>query len=328
MVQNVCLDAGGQVITGLSPIGGDRRCVRQRDLRPGETLPYHKHDHPATSDGRNAPGGYQRHNSFPVETAGLGTVIEHTFDFGSGEGRRFGVFDSPSDGGDIAVLSPPSVTPGTVSFGATEDGSSGFLFWIGECTGPLSATALAHSWLIAEFDPVNPSPLQGETVARVGRAKLGDHSCPSRFVGAWTQWSVRPFRYRAAPGQGEPLVLTTLVSEHYSNARRADADQVERFYFTRELGGTRWESWGNRNGNRQYSAGFVAEQAARFAASGRCSAAEPPAGGPPMVLLDCREWTRIVPPINPAGDRPGFFIDAIRRRAETPEFLAAPKSQR
>src|SRR6266851_800174 len=92
MIQNVCVDAAGAVVPGLAPIDGDARCIGQRDLRPGEALPYHKHDHPSPDDGANASAGYQRHDSFPVDTAGLGTVIEHSFDFGSGEGRRFGNF--------------------------------------------------------------------------------------------------------------------------------------------------------------------------------------------------------------------------------------------
>jgi hypothetical protein len=319
MIQNVCLDGAGVVVADVSPIDGSPRCVGQRDLQAGEALPYHKHDHPGPADAAGTPTGYQRHDSFPVDTAGLGTVVEHSFDFGAGEGRRFGVFDRPSDGGDIAVLAP-----GRVSIGATEDGGSGFLLWVGECNGALPAEALSHSWLVAEYDPARPAPLRGETVARLGRARTGGEACPASFVGAYTDWTVRPVRYRAAPGQGTPIELTTLVSEHYSNARRDEADQVERFYFTRELGGTRWESWGNRNGNAQYSPAAVAEAAARFAASGRCSPAEPPAGAISYVLVDCREWTRIVPPAESAGDRPGFFIDAIRKRPDAPAFFAAP----
>lgn len=319
MIQNVCLDATGVVVPGASPIDRDPRCIGQRDLRPSEPLPYHKHDHPGTTDRTAAPDGYQRHDSFPVETAGLGEAVEHSFDFGAGEGRRFGVFDEPSDGGDIVVLSP-----GRASIAATEDGGSGFLLWVGECDGPLAASALRHSWLIAEYNPSGPGPLHGETVARLGRARLGETTCPTRFVGAYTGWTVRPVKYRAAPGQGEPVTLATLISEHYSNAQRGRADQVERFYFTRELGGTRWESWVNRNGNAEHSAASAAAAAARFADSGRCSPAEPPSGAISYVLLDCREWTRIVPPSDAAGDRPGFFADAIRKRPGAPAFLAAP----
>src|SRR6266852_1046705 len=64
-----------------------------RDLLPGERLPYHKHDHPSPDQRDGAPSGYQRHDSFPVETVGFGTVVEHSFDFGADQGRRFGIFD-------------------------------------------------------------------------------------------------------------------------------------------------------------------------------------------------------------------------------------------
>ena len=319
LVQNVCLDGGGAVLAGVSPIDGDRRCVAQRNLLPGERLPYHKHDHPSPGD-RAAGEGYQRHDSFPVETAGLGTVVEHSFDFGAGDARRFGVFDAGSDGGDIAVIAP-----GIVSFGATEDGGAGFQLFVGECTGPVDAAALTHSWIVAEFDPSRPAPLRGETIARLNDLKAGHQdTCPSRFNQAFTSWDVAPFRYRAAPGQGTPVTLTSLISEHYGGASRATADHVERFYFTRELGGTRWERWQNASGNPQTSAARIAELAAGFAASGRCSAPQMPGGGAQMVLIDCREWTRIEPPADPAGDRAGFFIDQIRARRDAPAFFAPP----
>jgi hypothetical protein len=318
LIQNVCLDTGGAVRAGVAPIGSDGICVGQRDLRPGERLPYHKHDHPNSGD-RGTPSGYQRHDSVPVETAGFGTAVEHSFDFGAGEGRRFGVFDAGSDGGDIAILSP-----GLVSIGATEDGGGGFQLFVGECNGPVDAAALTHSWIVAAFDPARPAPLEGETIARLSDLRVGRQgTCPSRFDQAFTSWRVVPFSYRATPGQGAPVTLTSLISEHYGGASRATADHVERFYFTRELGGTRWERWQNANTNAK-----IAEAAAGFAASGRCSAPEMPGGGAPLVLVDCREWTRIEPPADPAGDRPGFFIDRVRARPDSPAFFAPPAKPR
>jgi hypothetical protein len=320
MIQNVCLDGSGAVLAGVAPTAGDPRCLAQRDLAPGERLPYHKHDHPSPDEREGAPAGYQRHDSFPVETAGFGTAVEHSFDFGSGEGRRFGVFDTGSDGGDIAILSP-----GTVSFGATEDGGGGFQLFVGECQGPVEAAALTHSWIVVTFDPGHPAPLEGETIARLNDLRQGQQeTCPTRFNPAFTSWRAAPFRYRAAPGQGTPITLTSLISEHYGGASRATADHVERFYFTRELGGTRWERWQNSDGNAQFSASRIADQAAWFAKTGRCSSAETPAGGASLVLVDCREWTLIEPPSDPSGDRPGFFIEALRSRRGTPAFFAAP----
>ena len=327
MIQNVCLDAAGAALPGRSPVDDGAPCPTQRDLMPGERLPYHKHDHPGPGPHADAPTGYQRHDSFPVETAALGTVVEHSFDFGAGEGRRFGVFDRGSDGGDVAVLSPAAV-----SIGATEDGGEGFGLWVGECRGPLTASALTHSWIVAEFDADRPTPLQGETIARLsGLPPDRQDTCPTRFSAAFTTWRVAPFHYRAAPGQGNPITLTTLISDHYGGADRATADHVERFYFTRELGGSRWERWQNTAGNRQLSAAKIAEAAAWFAATGRCSTPEMPhgdAGGVTFVLIDCREWTLIVPSANPAGDRPGFFIDAIRARPDAPAFFAPPADHR
>src|SRR4051812_17353118 len=57
MIQNVCLDGARAVLDGVSPIDGDPGCVAQRDLMPGERLPYHKHDHPAAME-KAAPRGY------------------------------------------------------------------------------------------------------------------------------------------------------------------------------------------------------------------------------------------------------------------------------
>ncbi|HJU18573.1 MAG TPA: hypothetical protein VJ770_19140, partial [Stellaceae bacterium] len=61
--------------------------------------------------------------------------------------------------------------------------------------------------------------------------------------------------------------------------------------------------------------------------SGRCSPAAAPQGGP-FVMVDCREWTRIVPPHDPAGDPPGFFLDAVRRRHLAGGLFAAPPARR
>jgi hypothetical protein len=41
-------------------------------------------------------------------------------------------------------------------------------------------------------------------------------------------------------------------------------------------------------------------------------------------MIDCREWTLIVPPDDPAGDRPGFFLDAVRSRHLADELFPAP----
>ena len=321
LIQNVCLDRSGTVLEAVSPIDGDPRCAARRDLSPGEKLPYHKHDHPSPGDRAAAPRGYQRHDSYPVETASFGRVVEHSGDFGAGEGRRFGVFDAGrGDGGDITVTSATAA-----SFAATEDGGGGFQLFVGaSCKGRVSPAGLADSWLIALFDSSRATPLQGEAVAQLDDLRVGrQDNCPSRLNAAFTRWYVRPVLYRAAEGQGTPVALTTLISEHYGGERREGADHVERFYFTRELGSTRWERWQNQQGSRGFSTEKLAKAAADFALSGRCSKPEAPEGDA-FVMIDCREWTLIVAPQDPAGDRPGFFLDAVRSRHLADELFPAP----
>jgi hypothetical protein len=320
MIQNVCIDQSRAVLEGVSPVDGDLRCLAQRDLTPGEQLPYHKHDHPASGGRAGAPRGYQRRDSFPVETAQFGTVIEHSFDFGAGEGRRFGVFDAGrGDGGDVALLSPQGV-----SFAATEDGGAGFQLFVGpDCRDRIGAAALTRSWIIALIDPGRP--LLGETVARLNNLREGrQSSCPARLNAAFTRWYVRPIRYRAADGQGAPVSLTTLVSEHYGGEHPESAEHVERFYFTRELGSTRWERWQNLSHSRDFSADQLNKAASDLALSGRCSKSDMPAGGAALVMIDCREWTLIVPPDRPGGDHAGFFLDAVRSRRLGGDLFSAP----
>jgi hypothetical protein len=313
MIQNVCLDRAGKVIEGMSPISPGGHCTRQRDLLPGERLPYHKDDHPATRDRAAVPLGYQRHDSFPVLTADFGEVVENSFDFGAGDDRRFGVFEAgKGDGGDIVLLAP-----GAVSIAATEDGGAGFQLFVGAgCHGRVGPAALARSWIIALYQ--TGRPLTGETVARLDDLRQGhQRECPSRLNFAYTRWRVKPVRYAGG------VTLTTLVSDHYGGRAPDRASRVERFYFTRELGATRWESWANPERANLFGAWRIRRAAARLAASGRCGPAPPPRGGP-FVMVDCREWTLIAPPRNPAGDRPGFFIDAIRRRHLAGGLFAAP----
>jgi hypothetical protein len=322
MIQNVCIGASQIVLEGVSPIDGDARCVAQRDLMPDERLPYHKHDHPPAKARAAAPHGFQRHDSFPVATARFGTVIEHSFDFGVGEGREFGVFDANSgDGGDITLLSPQAV-----SFAATEDGAGGFQLFVGpDCRDRLDAAALAGSWIIALLGP--QQPFRGETVARLNDLKKGrQSSCPERLNAAFTRWHIEQVRYRAAEGQGAPFTLTTLISEHFGGEHPESADHGERFYFTRELGSTRWERWQDPSHTRGFSADQVTKAASDLALSGRCSKADPPAGSVPFVMVDCREWTLIQPPADPAGDRPGFFIDTIRSRRLGDDLFIAPRN--
>lgn len=295
LVQEVCVGPEGGVIIGASPLDAAPRCPQRRKIGLHERLPYRKRDWPGVGDQRARPDGYQQTASVPIETA-LGLAVAQSWDFGD-DLRAFGRLD-PGDGGQIAFFSERSV-----AFGLTEDGGAGLQFFIGPECGVLDG------WVIV--DSSFATAQSGETTARITRRP---QACPQRLGYAYTRWQVRPVSYRTrAFGEVGTASLDTLVSEHFGGRDAASAGHLERFYFTRELGSTRWERWENlaaRNGREQR------EQARMLARSGRCDAGLD-APGLGWVLIDCREWTQIVAPADPAGDPPGFWTDRLRRDSRT-----------
>jgi hypothetical protein len=186
----------------------------------------------------------------------------------------------------------------------------------------MSPEGIADSWLVAMID--GGQALAGHAIARLRDLKTGDQArCPDRLDEAYTVWRVEPFQYRANPGQGRELTLTTLVSEHFGGADTARAKHAERFYYTRELGSTRWERWESTSEAHGADVDRIRRAASSFAASQRCGAAPPPGSNASLLMVDCREWTLIVPAALPQGDPPGFFIKsllALPRTSEIPRF--------
>jgi hypothetical protein len=265
LIENVCLDAAGNVLIGVSPIDGDPRCIVQRDLRPGERLAYHLRESPADGAVQMARGR-RRTDSFPVETRALGILAIHLYDLGTD--RPGGAFDryDPTEqagGGGIAAVSGD-----TASYIATQLGRQNLKLFIGGGCRPgqtVSAAALRDSWVLAPLDklplqippsvPDTQYPIAGGVLSTPGGIlDAGDGAkCPIRRSYGTTRWSVRPVTYRAlyrhGPEAGRHVRLWTLIVER-TGRRPSDLDQViafERAYFTRELGWTRWEAWKSPN---------------------------------------------------------------------------------
>jgi hypothetical protein len=261
IVENVCLDAKGAVLVGVSPIDGDPRCVTQRDLRPGEALAYHEREWPR----RDGDSARMLHgsDSFPVKTRQFGTVAIHIYDPGDDPGGAFGRYDPAQQdgGGTIAAISDD-----VVGFVATQLGRQDLHLFIGkQCLPgqPVTAASLLDSWVLAPLDKLSALDIAGRdpnntagpvaegTVSLPGGMVIAHNgaTCPDRRGNGTTRWSVRPVTYRAVykagPKRGLHVKLWTLVAERFG--RSADElDQVlsfERAYFTRELGWTRWEAW-------------------------------------------------------------------------------------
>jgi hypothetical protein len=309
MVQDACVDGGGKAIIGMSP--ADPACQHRRDLLPGEVLPYHKTDWPGDSDMKSQPFGYERSDSFPFDTTPLGTVVVQTFDFAGPDGRKFGVFDH-GDGGQVVGFSHD-----TAAVILTEDGGAGLQLMAGpRCAKgeDVRPGRTLDSWMVAGKSAESGGA--GSIVAKLRIVK--DSSCPTAVDSAFTEWHYTQFAYRASLDGKLTPPLRTLLSSHFGGTSIETADHLERFYFTKEFGWTRWERWQNMDMSKDPAT--QSDHGKKFAASGRCQT-RAPAPGDHWLMLDCREWTNIVQPDQPGGDAPDFWLNRLQGYPLTHDFF-------
>lgn len=300
MVQDVCVDAQSQVLPDVSPLSPS--CTAHRDLRVGEALPYHKHDWPGDVDAASAQQGYQRSDSFPAQLPNFGEVITQSFDFG-GSGRNFGTLDA-GDGGQLIAFS--SAFAGIL---ATQDGGNGLQFMAGPTclTGGVTPQRLLDSWQLSSR--VANQETGGNTVANL--KIVTEPQCPNSFDSSFTEWSFQSLRYRLDQTGHQSVPLKTMVSGHYGGADVASADHLERFYFTRELGLTRWERW-QQLPQEPVKRQEVLATAAWFASTGRCeNQLAPPTAQ--YVLVDCRQWSNIQKGDPPSASNLPFWVSDIAK---------------
>lgn len=293
MVQDVCVDAAGAIILAVTPLDGTVRCPLRRNLQAGELLPYRKHDWPREGDRKN-PRGYQRSDNIPVRMRLYGTAVIQS--------RKF--LRSGREDGDIYLFSDRSV-----AIGLTEDGTGGIQFFYGpECLSRSAPARILNSWIVVDrsFSLVEP----GSTLARLTKYPL---LCLA-LSNAFTRWNMKTIEFRTSAG---PRSLATLVSDHFDGSEAETANHLERFYYTRELGLLRWERWENPGGRLDDENPMV-KKAGNLAASKRCDPiAEMPSGKHPWLMIDCRQWTNLVPPDNPGGDSLPGWIGRIRKEPVT-----------
>jgi hypothetical protein len=141
-----------------------------------------------------------------------------------------------------------------------------------------------------------------------------------REAASYTYWRTVPVTFRVRSSGGIKNVrFETLITDHFGGRNSETAANMERFYLTRELGFTRWERW--QNFYRQQRPKDTA-RAAAVASSGRCDPVQPtPPGSDDWRMVACRQYTNLVPPADPTGDSPNFWIDTIRSNPETAKYF-------
>jgi hypothetical protein len=267
MVMQVCTDAAGAVLPGVAPI--DPACTARRPLRPGETPPYRLRDWPPR-DGGCHDGLTVKYN-VPVLRHGVTRIVSFT--------------DRAAGGGCDTGAEPDAAAESARGLSVQwHDGGYGFIMasWspvaMSSFESPLCRTAgggaarFFRGWVLAPATlPPPRQPGWGVFPAYLatGPAAGPADPCPARYNAALTLWVVDEMAFGAAR-------LTAVVTHHFARtdptgSAPGPAEQVERTYWTREFGLTRWEKWAREDWIHPRSHRPASELAAALFARGRCN---------------------------------------------------------
>lgn len=312
LTQDVCVDSAQR------PVQGDpASCKLRRNVGLGEPLPYI-----VTDFDRRAGISYASFSSIPVRgTDGhLKVLVVKSLEGQFTPDYTFS-FSGARDAFDLIDLSHSPY----VSIVRTFDG--GCFDQVFSRNGRSNSIAdRAGGWVLFPLQPPPTEwpPVSSEYVTTWRKqVSVRKAQCADNNASGVTFWT-RPARHTFETGK----VLTALRSDHFAAANLAQPDNAfERFYFTREYGMTRWESWATRAQCRRSQGANSARckpEAPDNPLRGRCSVLTLPGqttpgleqwGGQDWVRMDCRDLTRFVPlrrpqlPLSPEIATGGGLLD-------------------
>jgi hypothetical protein len=325
LIQNVCIDANNRPVTGDPAV-----CALSRNVKIGERVPYITSD----VDRRNNGARYEGHFSYPVigEDGALKIIAVKQL---TGPGRavidsNFAYsFDETRDAYDLIDVSDTFVSairttdPGCLdqkfssadpATGVASKRTNGWRFMP---TGALP-TALGLVQHTLKIDALSPTRPAG-CVGGLGLNVLAVYSPP------------QPIKYESGK------TLMTIQTSHVADANFDNVNNaIEKFFFSREYGLTRWEAWMPQakciQDNPGNSICYPLEQDNRL--HGLCPTKQPNAdgsfsagnaltplpgyvvlGSTPYVRIDCRDASSYLPlnmpalPIDPTTGRRNAVLD-------------------
>jgi hypothetical protein len=328
-VQNVCLDGQGKFLIGVAPIDGNPACVAQRDLQPGERIPYYiAMTVPRWSRLQN-PRGEIRGANFPYSVPTLKyPVVLRLFDSRK-NGGAYGVRDY----GDTAIRTLWTQSENTISISGVFDYSGPILYNGPNCKQNVAEPAARLDAGVVVDRTVLSQPSNRfvyPTLARQRRSWQVEPCTASRGM-AQVEWELVQVSYLTQFGESRTKPLLSLVSHPVPKNNQG---HVEKTYYTRELGYTRWEGWERLDGLAPEQKAVLIRRAKRTHDGASCAdlsrsssgltLSEPPGPGE-WVTAACFEMANILPPDDPLrGDYP---TDWIERGKHVPLFAPLFKAE-
>jgi hypothetical protein len=326
MIMDVCLDDQGAVIVGMSP--ADKACVSHRDIKEGDPIPYHLVGvGPATPCGQrvvlrdNVPWTHgdvtrvvgavsiqkdscdKESPLIPAYYSVRWTDSQYAF--------IMGTWSRGPDGGKISGGATPACAD------HPESSIRYFRNWVLSQTSSIANGDVGHAVFTKK------GAFQG--LARPGTPCPADY--PARYLALWSRGD-----FTFSSGQR----LNAIVSHPYSQANETGTSpgngrQMERTYWTREFGQSRWENWKREDFVNKHVGKSAQELADDFFVNGVCSRPFEIAGNvtdgmniSPVeehngiysqvvtdikngehhrwIMVGCQDTTAAVPALSPKGD--------------------------
>lgn len=218
VIGDVCVDGAD------NPIPGDpATCPNHRNIRIGEGFPYLVSDFDTTT-GQT----YQANFSYPVPGADgtLKVITSKNLQGNFNPGFQFS-FSPSRDGFDLM-----ETTSGYFSFIRTSDGGCYDQAW------ETSPTQLADGWIL--FQPGFGGSALQHPRWHVELTQPAPAGCATTYAQSVTDVWNPPSQVTYESGKS----LSTIVTyDYYSSDMSIENTGMERYFFTREYGFTRWEAW-------------------------------------------------------------------------------------
>lgn len=288
LIQDVCTDAQSR------PIQGDpATCRRHRNIAIGEPSPYLVTDF-EVSNGKT----YSAMNSIPVSAldGNMRIIVTKSMQGNFRPGFRFS-FDASRDGYDLIDITNSEYA----SFIRTSDG--GCFDQIFSRRGSFrNAKDRAGGWILFPRTAPSTWPVSRGVPVTTYKIQLtkGRPGCNNGHSTGMTFWN-RPVAYRFETDKA----LRAIRSDHFASGDLgAENNALERYYFTREYGFTRWEAWvplARCFQEHGTEAAICHPERPDYALRGRCSVLNSTSSGLPgmdqwgnqtWVRVDCRDQTK------------------------------------
>lgn len=306
LVQDVCTDDKDNVISG-----DPSNCSVRRDIRVGENSPYIMTDFEKRNGGSIST--YEGSNSIPVRGVDGYTKILITKSLqGNFQSNYLFNWDQNRDAYDLIDLNHSPYA----SYVRTSDPGCQDQIW--SSTGSAANMAQrAGGWIL--FPTSNPPstwPQSSSVNVKTYHIQVTPNrpGCGNGNSAGVTYWN-RPSAYHFEAGKS----LTAIRSFHFANKALYQTDNaLEKYYFTKEYGFTRWESWVPQNrcfSERGSGSAICHPESTNYPLKGRCSVLNANSSPYPgldvfgnqyWVMIDCRDHSNYV-----RLDSPQVMLDDV-----------------